>query len=53
MGHFSSDFVLVLGDFTTGHTESSHAGLGGEPVRAHLEVDEALGVTVLVVGFSD
>lgn len=53
MGHLSADLVLVLGDLTAGHSESGHTSLVGEAVGSHLQVDESLRVTVLVVGLSD
>jgi hypothetical protein len=52
MGLLSAHFIGVLADVVAGHTKTGHAGLVGEAVGAHLKVDEALAVAILVFGLS-
>jgi len=49
VGHLAAHLVLVLGDLASGHPEAGHAGLVGEAVGAHLQVNESLGFAVLLL----
>ena len=53
VGHLTTNFILVFGDVVSGHTEPGHARLVGKSIGAHLEMDKALGIAVLVIGLAD